>query len=175
MSASATPFNATEYFDLLDVQLWETHLKRGIEYSPGLHDEKLGIQSRKGVEFRRFLVADPASGDAERTLEFLRVIVHLGLRGLHAVEDEDGDLGSVEDRLLFEIEASFAVIYQFKKEPEAKDLDKFVRLNCVHNAWPFWRQHVFDTLKRASLPVPPVPLFQSSDQDLAVVLESDDE
>ncbi len=159
-------FDPSLHFILLDVQLWETQLKRGIEYSPAMLDEQLGAQTRKGVQPQKFTNTD----EEGNTTQFLRVIVHLGLRALHAAEDEAEAAESLDERVLFELETSFAVIYQIVSEPEPDDFEKFVRLNCVHNAWSFWRQHVFDTLKRASLPVLPVPLYQIGGREMAPVI-----
>lgn len=162
-------FDPSAHFSLLDVQLWETKLKRGIEYSPALHEGQLGAQTRKAVVPQRLEVEDYEGVSHE----MLRVIVHLGLRGLHvSPEAEQGDESEV-DRVLFELETSFAVVYHIKSEPSDDDLMDFVRLNCVHNAWPFWRQHVFDTLKRASLPVLPIPFFQMGKADETVVLDDE--
>ncbi len=162
-------FDPSRHFVLLDVQLWETQLKRGIEYSPVLHDDQLGAQTRKGVQPQQFTMTDE---DGNST-EILRVIVHLGLRGLHAAEDEAEAPDSLDERVLFELETSFAVVYQIVSEPAPEDFERFVRLNCVHNAWSFWRQHVFDTLKRASLPVLPVPLYQIDGREMAAVLSDE--
>ncbi|MGM1042043.1 hypothetical protein [Stenotrophomonas sepilia] len=162
-------FDPSQHFTLMDVQLWETHLKRGIEYFPGLHDGQLGAQTRKGVTPQRLEITD----DEGNTHDLLRVIVHLGLRGLHAAPEDGDEDESVEQRLLFELETSFAVVYQVISDPAREDFMKFVRLNCVHNAWPFWRQHVFDTLKRASLPVLPIPLFQIGSGEMAALLPDD--
>ncbi|MBH1617863.1 protein-export chaperone SecB [Stenotrophomonas maltophilia] len=162
-------FDPSQHFTLMDVQLWEAHLKRGIEYSPGEHDGQLGQQTRKGVTPQRLEITD----DEGTNLDLLRVIVRLGLRGLHAASGGEGETETVEERLLFELEASFAVIYLVKSYPADDDFMKFVRLNCVHNAWPFWRQHVFDTLKRASLPVLPIPLFQIASGEMAALVPDD--
>jgi len=62
---------------------------------------------------------------------------------------------------LYTLEATYAVDYIVISAPEREDLNRFIEFNCPHNAWPFWRQHVYDTLKRASLPVPAIPLFSS--------------
>ncbi len=96
------------------------------------------------------------SASVEGTAEdvaFLRTLVNLGLRSVISAVDEQPEI------VLFTLEATFAVEYIVEKEPQPKDFQEFLEFNCVHNAWPFWRQHVFDTLKRASLPVPIIPLF----------------
>lgn len=161
-------FDVGAHFTLVDVQLWETKLERGVEYVPVIHDGHIGIQTRMGVAPQRLEYVDP-EGESHSAL---RAIVHLGLRGFSTLQDSEGG-DSIEERLLFELETSFAVVYSIQKEPDPQDLVLFVKCNCVHNAWPFWRQHVFDTLKRASLPLVPIPFFQIGRSEEVAILDED--
>lgn len=81
----------------------------------------------------------------------LQVYVDLGLRvtGL-----EEGDAP-----VFFEIEADFMVEYEILSELSEEAIKAFADMNSVHNVWPFWRQHVFDTVCRSRLPNLDVPLF----------------
>lgn len=84
----------------------------------------------------------------------LRVYVDLGIRSVCREAD-------VEEAL-YTLDAVFAVDYYVLATPTKEQFDAFVSFNSVHNVWQFWRQHVYDTLKRASLPVPAVPLFSGA-------------
>ncbi len=156
MASNGAAWNPKGYFQMEDIALWETSLKRYLEYQPGLHADHITVQSRRGVG-AEFLEAEDQDGKEN----YLRALVTLAIRGVFTPPDSDTSHQELDDdeSVLFELEATFAVVYQMIKQPPEERLDQFVRFNCVHNAWPFWRQHVYDTLKRASLPVPNVPLF----------------
>ncbi len=96
--------------------------------------------------------------DGEKA-DILRVIVRFALRVVANGNEDVAAEDVTHDEILHEIEAAFAVSYLMVEQPDEKTLHEFVSFNCVHNAWPFWRQHVFDVLKRASLPLIEVPLF----------------
>ncbi len=152
-------FNAAAHFALVDIALWECSLKRYLDYLPAVHDGHVNVYFRDGVR------AQVAEGETPEGSvgKFLRAFITLGIRGVYRPDDSEQASESREDvteNVLFEIEATFLVLYAITKEPAAEDLKNFARLNCMHNAWPFWRQHVFDTLKRASLPQITLPFFQ---------------
>lgn len=159
MASEGAAWDPKGYLQMEDIALWETSLKRYLEYQPGLHAEHVTIQARRGVR-AEFLEAEDQANNEEN---YLRALVTLAIRGVFTPPDFDPSHEiSDEESVLFELEATFAVVYLMIKQPPKERLDHFIRFNCVHNAWPFWRQHVYDTLKRASLPVPNVPLFSGS-------------
>lgn len=90
--------------------------------------------------------------DLDDAKDMLRAFIKLGVRSVF----QDGQK---DEKVLFTLEATFSVDYFLIKRPTDEELEDFVKFNCVHNVWPFWRQHVYDTLKRASLPVPVIPFF----------------
>lgn len=144
-------FEPSECFELLDLALWTTSLHRNIEYQVALHEGKCAVQSRRSVRADKLTVQlEKASPE----MEMLRVYVTLGLRVV-VPSDSDADVKEV----IHALEATFAAEYAIKKEPSERDFERFVNFNAVHNIWPFWRQHVFDIFRRASLPVPRVPFF----------------
>lgn len=152
---AAKGWDPAEYLSLQDICLWEATLKRGVdEYQPAIHDGKMRIQRMRGLTADELEVVD-GEGEGGR---IIRVLVHLGARSLFA--KDQGDAGdSNEHEMLYEVVASFAVSYAVIKDPPEELMEDFYRFNCVHNVWPFWRQHVYDTLKRASLPLIEVPFF----------------
>ena len=94
----------------------------------------------------------PAEGDEkEGTIKLLQVIVALGIRiiGIHEKKRS----------IYFEIEADFLVEYDVKNDISDAAIKAFAEFNSVHNVWPFWRQHVFDTVSRGRLPNIEIPLF----------------
>lgn len=144
-------FDVTKYFALHDIVLWTTSLRRERDFQPELHQGKCATQSMRSVR-PEFISALLEGDDEERNM--LRALVTLGVR--EVFRDEEAD----EEIVLHSLEATFAVDYFLAEVlPSQKDFNGFVEFNCVHNVWPFWRQHVYDTFKRASLPVPIIPLF----------------
>lgn len=141
-------FDHARHFSLQDIALWSTHFRRDEDYQPELHAGKVSIQTMKGIKPELF----KAITDDEES-DLLRVLVSLGIRSV-AKESDDG-----AETVLYTLEATFAVEYLLLEAPTPEEFSRFVDFNCLHNAWPFWRQHVYDTLKRASLPVPAIPLF----------------
>lgn len=147
-------FEPAKFFVLNDISLWDTSLVRENDYEPGRHQGKCTIQAFQSVkpEFCEVVIGSGPESLEEETRPMLRVLVALGVRSICKEEGRD-------DEILYSLEATFAVDYFVIEPPEPAALEDFVKFNCVHNAWPFWRQHVFDIFKRASLPVPTVPFF----------------
>lgn len=148
-------FRPAEALELQDIALWSTSLERDAEYEPALHAGRCHVQTIQSARPELYSVS---VDDSEIDMSMLRVFVSLGVRSLF----RDPAESDAEPVAIFTLEATFAVDYLVKDEkfvPSEEEFSEFVEFNCVHNAWPFWRQHVYDTLKRASLPVPAVPLF----------------
>jgi preprotein translocase subunit SecB len=80
----------------------------------------------------------------------MQVIIGLGVRVVNSKKPTT---------IYFEIEADFIVLYHIKGEVTEAALKAFAETNSTHNVWPFWRQHVYDTLQRARLPQVEVPLY----------------
>lgn len=72
--------------------------------------------------------------------------------------EENLDVG---DKLAY-FEANFVVAYSLKNEITEEAVSQFSKKNVVHNAWPFWRELVFDLARRANLPQPRIPLFSDA-------------
>lgn len=138
-----------DHLQINDIYLWSTSLERENEYQENLHRGRTTIQSRQDIQVEML----EAEGENHVDADLLRVMVTLGIRVVF-VEQE----GS-EPAPLHTIEATFAVEYIVLKEFSEKQFKNFCDFNCVHNVWPFWRQHVYDTLKKASLPVVAVPFY----------------
>ncbi|MBB3799030.1 hypothetical protein FHY17_003306 [Xanthomonas arboricola] len=149
-------FQPTKHFVLNEICLWTTSLSRENDYDPGKHDGKCSAQTYKRAEPSFYQVNVEGEDD---DLILLRVLVDLGVRTVFKGGDD-----SPGEEIIFQLEAVFAAEYFVTDPPSAEDFKAFVEFNCVHNVWPFWRQHVYDTLKRASLPVPTIPLYAGRNQ-----------
>lgn len=143
-------FDITKCFALHDIALWTTALTRGVEYDPAIHEGRCSVQTFRRV--KHTMLTGEAEG-ADEAVVLLRALVSLGVRSVYKADDAS------DEEILYTLEATFGVEYFVIKSPPEEQFIEFINFNCVHNAWSFWRQHVFDTLKRASLPVPVVPFF----------------
>ncbi|WP_457097850.1 hypothetical protein [Lysobacter sp. P5_B9] len=150
MAVDQGQFDATEYFALNDIALWTTSLRRDVEYQSGIHDGKTVVQTMRSTTAETITAVFEG---AEEPMDMLRTYVNFGVRSVFRGDDDQQEVA------LYTLEATFAVEYAILKMPSEDKLQSFVEFNCTHNAWPFWRQHVYDTLKRASLPVPVIPFF----------------
>lgn len=165
-------FDPTKYLKVQDIALWDSHLQRFVEY-PSMEDgERLGYQSMRGV---RVDLAGMVNDDGEE-IDVLKVFVSLGIRCIAARKStaEDGAKpehsgDDEEEVVLYALESTFSVDYEILEPMPEEYVSSFANFNSVHNVWPFWRQHVYDTLKRASLPVPDVPFFAGQPEKRANV------
>ena len=110
------------------------------------------LQTKRGVRFEIGEIKEPGNSTT-----VLRVFVELGTR----IADAQGENPSV----YIEIEAEFCAEYAMLADLREDVLKAFAQFNAVHNIWPFWRQHVFDTVQRARLSHIDVPLFSGSGSD----------
>lgn len=61
---------------------------------------------------------------------------------------------------VFEVRATFRLVYRLPQKMAAADLKAFTGVNAVFNAWPFWRELVHNSAARMNLPPPTVPLLK---------------
>ena len=135
-----------DFLQLENIYLWDSKLERHMEYQPGLHNGHITVQSRRGFDAE---ILDAEAADGEKA-DLFRVKVELGLRAILVMEGEEP---------LHTIEATFAVEYRITNPLQHDKMPEFIEFNCAHNVWPFWREHVFSTLRSASLPRLNVPFF----------------
>jgi hypothetical protein len=141
-----------------DLYLWESSFARETEYMPGLHEGKTRLQSTRHVSLEE---ADVQVDDEEERVPLWRAFVSFGVRSVIPREDDEGD---GEPLVLHTLTATFAIdLFVVDENQTASDrvFAEFAEKNLPLLAWPFWRNHVYDTFKRASLPVPIVPLYGS--------------
>lgn len=137
---------APESLKLRDIQLYNALFVRPeamfAEEQPAARQEHL-----RGVQY----VAGDIEQDGQQR-KILQFLVHLGTRVVKDVPDE-------EPPIFFRIEATFLIEYEMVAPLDEDAVKAFADYNAVHNAWPFWRQHVYDIVQRARLPHLDIPLF----------------
>ncbi|HEY4212202.1 MAG TPA: hypothetical protein VGM84_12020 [Steroidobacteraceae bacterium] len=133
---------------LRDVMLNECNFRR-----PTAPPESDKIQVQQLTKRNVTYVLGSADTEDRGPIRLLQVFVALGIRVADAADDGN-DL-----TVYFQIEADFMVEYEVTSELSEAAIKAFADVNSVHNVWPFWRQHVFDTVTRARMPHLNVPLF----------------
>ena len=142
---------AQNKLELRDIVLHTSSLERMGDIDPLLYPTSVRKESEVKVSVDKVSFVD----DEDGTIPILRAYVQLVVRGF----DEDQE--DAETQALFAIRGEYRVDYLEVKELTETELDAFTEFNSVHNVWPFWRQHVYETVSRASLPRITVPLFRA--------------
>jgi hypothetical protein len=163
--------NAEEFRALgpvVDVSLWNSSF---VQYRDHLEFLSLRPEARRVVRRCESYVLGNSINGHEKPM--LRVFCEFGIRAFgdevnpkseptpsDVVQGRAADASAAEtDDLVFHIEATLVVLFELRRDFEKKDMDLFFVNCCTHMAWPFWRQHVFDVVKRANLPDVPIPIF----------------
>lgn len=137
---------ATESLKLRDIQLFGARFERPTMIFAS-EELRARQEHMRGVAY---VVGDvELNGESHKILQ---ITVRLGTRIVNDVTDADA-------AVYFLIEADFLVEYEVMNALEDSAIAAFANYNAVHNAWPFWRQHVFDIVSRARLPHLEIPLF----------------
>ncbi|WP_321528303.1 hypothetical protein [Sedimenticola selenatireducens] len=137
---------ATDSLKLRDIWIHSNRLERDSIPRDLPDDLELMRQDKLGVKFDK-----ERRKEAQTEIELLRVFVEPGIR---LVVEHEG-----KEHILLTLEAEFLVVYEITGKLQEEALKAFADYNAVHNAWPFWRQFVFDAVQRSKLPHLDVPLF----------------
>lgn len=137
---------ATDSLKLRDIWLYSNRLERNNKPRNLPDNLELVRQDKLGVKFDKEI-----QKEGQTEIELLRVFVEPGIRVV--VEHEE------KEHILLTLEAEYLVVYEITGEIQEEALKAFADYNAVHNAWPFWRQFVFDAVLRSKLPHLDVPLF----------------
>lgn len=147
-------FNPHAHFQVANIRL----VGSTFETIAVVESEKIGENSI--VQTRRWITPDIRAyqvGDLEQSALF--VTVHLGMRLLRVNADGDSTQ-EVADDVIFRLEAAFRAEFKIINSSYAEaDFQQFIDVNATHIVWPFWREHVFSTLRKACLPAVEVPLM----------------
>ena len=142
---------AQKKLELRDIVLHTSSLDRNDDIDPLLYPTRIRQKSNVRVSVDKVSFAD-TEGEA---IHILRANVQLGVYGF------DEDKKGAGAQALFTIRATYRVDYLEAQQLTENELDAFTQFNAVHNVWPFWRQHVCETVSKASLPRVTIPFFSS--------------
>ena len=142
---------AQNKLELRDISLHTSSLERDDGIDPLLYPTGVRQESEVKVSVDRVSFED----DEDGTIRILRAYVQLVVFGI------DADEQSEDKKALFAIRGKYRVDYLETKELTEVELDAFTQFNSVHNVWPFWRQHVYETISKAGLPRITVPFFRA--------------
>ena len=142
---------AQRKLELRDIALHTSSLERDDCIDPLLYPVDVRQESEVKVSVDKVSFVD----DEEGTIHILRAYVQLAMFGI------DEDEQSEDKKALFTIRGEYRVDYLEIKELTETELDAFTQFNSVHNVWPFWRQQVYETISKASLPRITIPFFRA--------------
>ena len=142
---------AQNKLELRDIVLHTSSLERDDSIDPLLYPTRARQESEVKVSVDKVSFVDDEDGH----IRILRAYVQLVVFGFN--EDEKG----ADTQALFSIRGVYRVDYLETKELTERELDAFTQYNSVHNVWPFWRQHVYETVSKARLSPITVPFFRA--------------
>lgn len=142
---------AQSKLELRDIALHTSSLERDDSIDPLLYPIDVRHKSEVKVSVDKVSFVD----DEEGTIRILRAYVQLVVFGVY--EDDRSE----DEKALFTIRGEYRVDYLEVKELTEIELDAFTQFNSVHNVWPFWRQHIYETISKTSLPRITIPFFRA--------------
>jgi len=146
---------ATSKLEFRDIVLHTCKLDRSPDLDPLLYPALVRQRAEHEVVTDRLYFADADDEEVEILRNYIRFLISAFEK---PAEDEPSD--SVDDTLLFSIEAEYRVDYLVIGDLSDEEVEVFSKYNVVHNAWPFWRQHVYQTVRNAKLPHINIPFFR---------------
>lgn len=151
MIDNATVRRASNKLEFRDIALHTCSLTRDETVDPHLYPFSVRATSDVRVAVDQLLFTDEENDE----IPILRAYVRLSVA---AFKKED----TSSARQLFKIRAEYRVDYLVLKQLTELEIKAFGDYNAVHNIWPFWRQHVQQTVNQASLPRVTIPLFRQA-------------
>ena len=147
--------SATSKLELRDIALDSSSFDREQEIDPLLYPFKIEKESSLHVDVEELSFID----DNNKEIKILRSYISFGINGIQREKQEKSD-DIVKN--LFQINAVFRVDYNIIKNLSDKEIKEFSGFNAVHNACPFWRQHVSYVVNNAKLPNIVIPFFRQT-------------
>jgi len=141
---------AAKKLDLRDISLHSSSFTRNDEADPALYPHS--IEKVTKIQVRSDELSFKDINDKE--ILIFRVFVNFDLIGFVTEES------SVKN--LFSINTVYRIDYAMAKVLTAEEMREFSLFNTVHNAWPFWRQHIHYIATNANLPRITIPLFRNT-------------
>lgn len=145
--------SAAAKLQLVDLVLHEGTLARSKDIDPMMYPNKFTQQSKISVAGEEFYYSD----DEGHKDNVFRNYVSFGVRAVKDLDAKSKNESSPE--IYFTIEATFRIDYLLQKSLTPEEAQEFSQFNSVHNAWAFWRQFVFQTVKSGELPPINIPLM----------------
>ena len=148
--------SASKKLSLLDIILHKSNFSQSEDFEPLVFSG--GFSQQSLIDYSAVELAFNGESDHQK---ILRVFVELGVRAIPKKEESEEETNSETNKNLeplFTVEATYRAEYIIIKELSNEEVKEFTQYNAVHNIWPFWRMHVFSTLKQANLPTLNIPL-----------------
>lgn len=138
---------------LKNIVLNNSKLLRNDNIDPLMYPKKMQQQNMYSV-YAEEITYESDDG----SLDIFRVYVNFGARAVELNDDMDSEID--DPKILYNIEASYRLDYELLQSLSKEEANEFSKFNSVHNAWPFWREHVYTTLRSADLPMLNIPLMK---------------
>lgn len=146
--------SAAKKLNLRDIALDSSSLSRNKDIDPLIFPYRVAKKISLPVVKAEVL---SFTNESDEEIRILRTNIDFSIKGFRDSRQDLGDEQSVE---LFDICARYRVDYTMLKELTDDEIKEFSVFNAVHNAWPFWRQHVYYLVSNAKLPNVVIPFFR---------------
>ncbi len=146
---------AVKKLELKDIVLDSSSLLRNSEIDPLLYPYRVTKESSLSVKAEELSFLD----EHNEEICILRTYICFSVKGIYN-DTQDSDKESFKE--LFNISATYRVDYTILKKLTDDEIKEFSAYNAVHNAWPFWRQHVYNLVNNAKLPTISIPFFRET-------------
>ncbi len=141
---------AARKLELRDVALHTSSLTRNKKVDPSLYPYSIDKDTTIQVKSEELSFTD----ESNENISILRSFINFELVGFPR--------GESPSQKLFTINTVYRVDYEIVKALTTEEIKEFSTFNTVHNAWPFWRQHIHYISNNAQIPRITIPLFRST-------------
>jgi preprotein translocase subunit SecB len=150
--------SASKKLKLRDIVLHDFSLNRNNDIDPISYPTKFIQQSNIGG--RSDLVIYESEGFKDKKDKIFRNFVTFSIKAIDENLSGESSKNDSQEIVIFELEATYRLDYLVVEELNESEINEFAQFNCTHNAWPFWRQFVFQTVNEGHLPRLDIPLMQ---------------
>lgn len=140
---------------LSNIYLREINTKLADGFVPALMkgEREFKLQNKIGTKEHITLKPDGESKKSDSAPKFIEYHVSVGARVVDGdmTDDELSAENIPSDKIIAEIECTFAVLYQLEKPVSEDGLREFGVRNAPYHVWPYWRELLHSTGNRMDL------------------------
>ncbi len=157
MSSSAEKTSHLQ-LNITDVYMKGAEIVVSDDFDPRTTDlDALSEQHYEYVQKSELLV-DKSSTPEEM---FLRVFIDVGFRTGYLPDEPSSKDAAISDfNELLRIKAKYIAEYQVDGQPSEQDVEEFALKASMYHVWPYWREYVAQSCRRAALGSVTIPLLR---------------